>query len=97
MCTVAQAKVEELSQKLQEMKMKVDELQNQIKCKDEKISTLESSISSVKERCAAKLKVSSHLYVTELVISAICMWAKEMKWLDITATLIHTPGPAYLH
>ena len=55
--TVAQAKVEELSQQLQEMNMKVDELQNKMKSKDEKISTLENSISSVKERCAAKLKV----------------------------------------
>ena len=55
--TVAQAKVEELSQQLQEMNMRIDELQNEMKSKDEKISRLENSISSVKERCAAKLKV----------------------------------------
>ena len=55
--TVAQAKVDELSQQLQEMNMKFDELQNTMKSKDEKISTLEKSISTVKERCAAKLKV----------------------------------------
>ena len=55
--TVAQAKVEELSQQLQEMNMRIDELQNKMKSKDEKVFTLENSISSVKERCAAKLKV----------------------------------------
>ena len=37
--------------------MKFDELQNKMKSKDEKIATLEKSISTVKERCAAKLKV----------------------------------------
>jgi len=49
--------VDELSQQLQEINMKVDELQNEMKSKDEKFSTLEKSISTVKERCAAKLKV----------------------------------------
>jgi len=57
--TVALAKVDELSQQLQEMNMKFDELHNKMKSKDEKILTLEKSISTVKERCAAKLKVCS--------------------------------------
>ena len=52
--TVAQGKVEELSQQLQKMNMKVDELQNEMKWKEEKILTLEKSIST---RCAANLKV----------------------------------------
>ena len=55
--TVAQAKVDELSQQLQDMNMKFDELQNKMKSKDDKIVTLEKSISTVKEKCAAKLKV----------------------------------------
>ena len=55
--TVALGKVEEISQQLQEMNMKVDELQNEMKQKDEKISTQEKSISTVRERCVANLKV----------------------------------------
>jgi len=47
--TVAQDKVDELSQQPQEINMKVDELQNEMKSKDEKISTQEKSISTVKE------------------------------------------------
>lgn len=61
---VAQGKVEELSQQLQEMYMKVDELQNDMKRKDEKISTQEKSISTVKERCAANLKMIEDSYNT---------------------------------
>ena len=61
--TVAQTKVDELSQQLQEMNMKFDELQNKMKSKDEKIATLEKSISTVKERCAAKLKVRIDCYL----------------------------------
>ena len=58
--TVAQAKVDELSQQLQEMNMKFDELQNKMRSKDETILTLQKSIGTVKERCAAKLKVCLH-------------------------------------
>ena len=40
---IAWAKVEELSQQLQEMNMKVDELQNKMKSKNQKISRLDNS------------------------------------------------------
>ena len=53
------------------MNVKVDELQNEMKSKDEKISTLENSISTVKERCAAKLKVG-----TVCFIRAFCVFAE---------------------
>ena len=46
--------------------MKFDELQNKMKSKDEKIATLEKSISTVKERCTAKLLLvcSGHQWCT---------------------------------
>jgi len=74
--TVAQDKVDELSQQLQEINMKVDELQNK---KMKKISTLEKSITSVKERCAAKLKICTaerfiRVYFTGHSIRVFCVY-----------------------